>query len=160
MRQILNNEISLRRYKNIVKYTSLKEAVEKIIKRYHENAIDSYTTIAELVKQAKEITEEDSKANQLGLSEEELAFYEILAKHQKAITDNKVISELVKQIVQSIKKNLQVDWYKKPDAKAQMMLAVKKTLRGKVTLEELNVVMDEIMEQATERYREWSVGAA
>jgi len=160
MRQILNNEISLRRYKNIVKYTSLKEAVEKIIKRYHENAIDSYTTIAELVKQAKEITEEDSKANQLGLSEEELAFYEILAKHQKAITDNKVISELVKQIVQSIKKNLQVDWYKKPDAKAQMMLAVKKTLRGKITLEELNVVMDEIMEQATERYREWSVGAA
>jgi type I restriction enzyme R subunit len=160
MRQILNNEISLRRYKNIVKYTSLKEAVEKIIKKYHENAIDSYTTIAELVKHAKEITEEDSKAGQLGLTEEELAFYEILARHQKAITDNKVISELVKQIVQSIKKNLQVDWYKKPDAKAQMMLAVKKTLRGKITIEELNVVMDEIMEQATERYREWSVGAA
>jgi hypothetical protein len=40
------------------------------------------------------------------------------------------------------------------------MLAVKKTLRGKITIEELNVVMDEIMEQATERYREWSVGAA
>ena len=160
MRQILNNEIKLRRYKNIVKYTSLKEAIEKIIIRYHENAIDSYTTIAELVKQAKEITEEDSRANQLGLSEEELAFYEILAKHQKAITDNKIISELVKQIVQSIKKNLQVDWYKKPDAKAQMMLSVKKTLRGKITLEELNVVMDEIMEQATERYREWSANVA
>jgi type I restriction enzyme R subunit len=61
MRQILNNEISLRRYKNIVKYTSLKEAIEKIIRRYHDNAIDSYTTIAVLVKQAKEITEEDSK---------------------------------------------------------------------------------------------------
>jgi len=160
MRQILNNEIKLRRYKNIVKYTSLKEAIEKIIFRYHENAIDSYTTIAELVKQAKEITEEDSRANQLGLSEEELAFYEILAKHQKAITDNKVISELVKQIVQSIKKNLQVDWYKKPDAKAHIMLAVKKALRGKITLEELNVVIDEIMEQATERYREWSANVA
>ena len=160
LRQILNNEISLRRYKNIIKYTSLKEAVEKVIERYHENAIDSYTTIVELVKHAKEITEEDQRAQQLGLEEEELAFYEILAKHQKAITDNKVISELVKQIVQSIKKNLQVDWYKKPDAKAQIMLAVKKALRGKITVEELNVVMDEIMEQATERYREWSEEAA
>jgi type I restriction enzyme R subunit len=156
LRQILNNEISLRRHKNIIKYTSLKEAVEKVIQRYHENAIDSYTTIVELVKHAKEITEEDNRAAQLGLSEEELAFYEILAKHQKAITDNKIISELVKQIVQSIKKNLQVDWYKKPDAKAQIILAVRKTLRGKVTAEELKVVMDEIMEQATERYREWS----
>jgi len=160
LRQILNNEISLRRYKNIIKYTSLKEAIEKVIERYHENAIDSYTTIVELVKHAKEITEEDSRAQQLGLSEEELAFYEILSKHQKAITDNKIISELVKQIVQSIKKNLQVDWYKKPDAKAHIMLAVKKALRGKITVEELNVVMDEIMEQATERYREWSVEAA
>jgi type I restriction enzyme R subunit len=150
----------LRRYKNIIKYTSLKEGVEKVIERYHENAIDSYTTIVELVKHAKEITEEDQRAQQLGLEEEELAFYEILAKHQKAITDNKVISELVKQIVQSIKKNLQVDWYKKPDAKAQIMLAVKKALRGKITVEELNVVMDEIMEQATERYREWSEEAA
>ena len=160
LRQILNNEISLRRYKNIIKYTSLREEVEKVIQRYHDNAIDSYTTIVELVKHAKDITEEDKRAQQLGLEEDELAFYEILAKHQKAITDNKVISELVKQIVQSIKKNLQVDWYKKPDAKAQIMLAVKKALRGKITLEELNVVMDEIMEQATERYREWSEDAA
>lgn len=160
LRQILNNEISLRRYKNIVKYTSLKEAVEKIIKRYHENAIDSYTTIVELVKNAKVITEEDSKASQLGLTEEELAFYEILAKQQKAITDNKVIADWVKKIVQSIKKNLQVDWYKKPDAKANMMLAVKRTLRGKITADELKVVMDEIMEQATERYREYQGEAA
>jgi type I restriction enzyme R subunit len=160
LRQILNNEIKLRRYKNIIKYTSLKEAIEKVLQRYHDNAIDSYTTIVELVKHAREITEEDNRASQLGLSEEELAFYEILARHQKAITDNKVISELVRQIVQSIKKNLQVDWYKKPDAKAHILLAVKKTLRGKITLEELNIVMDEIMEQATERYREWSVEVA
>ncbi len=160
LRQILNDEIKLRRYKNIIKYTSLKEQVELVIQRYHENAIDSYTTILELVKCAREITEEDQRARQLGLEEEELAFYEILAKHQQAITDNKLISELVKQIVQSIKKNLQVDWYKKPDAKAHIMLAVKKILRGKITLDELNTVMEEIMEQATERYREWSEDVA
>ncbi|MHC1707342.1 MAG: type I restriction endonuclease subunit R [Bacteroidales bacterium] len=160
LRQILNNEIQLRRYKNIIKYTSLKEEVEKVIQRYHDNAIDSYATILELIKHAKEMTEEDQRTKQLGLTEEELAFYEILAKHQKAITDNKVISELVKEIVQSIKKNLQIDWYKKPDTRAQIMLAVKKTLRGKITMDELKVVMEEIMEQATERFREWSMEVA
>jgi type I restriction enzyme R subunit len=160
LRQILNNEIKLRRYKNIIKYTSLKEQVELVIQQYHDNAIDSYTTILELIKCAREITEEDERARQLGLEEEELAFYEILAKHQQAISDNKIISTLVKQIVQSIKKNLQVDWYKKPDTKAQIMLAVKRILRGKITMDELNTVMEEIMEQATERYREWSADVA
>ena len=106
------------------------------------------------------MTEEDERAKQLGLSDEELAFYEILAKHQQAITDNALMSELVKEIVASIKKNLQVDWYKKPDTRAIIMLAVKKTLRGKVTLDELNTVINEVMEQATERFREWSMEAA
>jgi type I restriction enzyme R subunit len=156
LRQILENEIKLRRHKNIIKYTSLREEVQKVIARYHDNAIDSYTTELELLKQAKDITEEDERTKQLGLSDEELAFFEILAKHQQAITDNKVIADLVKDIVKSIHKNLQVDWYKKPDVKAQIMLAVKKALRGKITLDELNKVMEKIMEQPTERFREWS----
>lgn len=160
LRQILNNEIKLRRNKNIIKYTSLREEIEKVIDRYHNNAIDSYTTVLELIKRAKEVTDEDAKAKQLGLSDEEMAFYEILAKHQQAMTENAVIADLVKQIVASIKKNLQVDWYKKPDAQAMMILAVKRTLRGNITVEELNAVMEEIMEQATARYREWSVEAA
>ncbi len=160
LRQILNNEIKLRRHKNIIKYTSLREQLEDVIQRYHDNAIDSYTTILELIKRAREMTEEDERAKQLGLSDEELAFYEILAKHQQAITDNALMGELVKEIVASIKKNLQVDWYKKPDTRAIIMLAVKKTLRGKVTLDELNTVINEVMEQATERFKEWSMEAA
>jgi type I restriction enzyme R subunit len=160
LRQILNNEISLRRHKNIVKYTSLKEEVEKVIARYHDNAIDSYTTILELVRRAQEMTGEDERARNLGLSDEEMAFYEILAKHQQAITDNALISDLVRQIVKDIKRNLQVDWYKKPDTKAEIMLAVKKALRGKVSIDELNTVLAEIMEQATARWKEWSLEAA
>lgn len=160
LRQILNDEIALRRHKNIIKYTSLKEQVEAVIQRYHDNAIDSYTTILELVKRAKEMTGEDEKARTLGLSEEEMAFYEILSKHQQAITDNALISDLVKQIVKGIKKNLQVDWYKKPDIKAEIRLAVQKTLRGKVTIQELSSVVTEVMEQATSRWKEWSLEAA
>ena len=160
LRQILNNEIALRRHKNIIRYTNLREQVEAVIQRYHDNAIDSYTTILELVRRAKEMTDEEERARNLGLSDEEMAFYEILAKHQQAMTENTLMSDLVKQIVKDIKKNLTVDWYKKSDVNAEIQLAVKRTLRGKVSIEELNAVLGEIMEQATSRWKEWNLEAA
>ena len=67
----------------------------------------------------------------MGLSDEEEAFYEILAKHKTAIADFELIKEIVKEITSSIKKNLQIDWFKKPDARAQIMLAVRRVFKRK-----------------------------
>lgn len=69
LKNILKDEIELRMPKNIRKYTSLKEEIEKVIDRYHLNAIDSYTTIAELVHRAQEMQDEDKRKSELGLSE-------------------------------------------------------------------------------------------
>ncbi|MCP4124216.1 MAG: type I restriction endonuclease subunit R, partial [Bacteroidetes bacterium] len=66
LRQILNNEIKCRSFRNIKKYTSLKKELEEIIKRYHENAIDSYTTILELYNKAKEMQDEEKRTKELG----------------------------------------------------------------------------------------------
>ena len=155
LRQILSNEIKLRMPKNLKKYTSLKKEVDEIIEKYHKNAIDSYTTILELINRAKEMQEEDKRTKELGLSEEELAFYDILANHETAIKDYKLIKELVQKIVKAVTNNLQLDWYKKPDAQAAIRLAVKKVIRGKVDIKELNIILAEIMEQAEGQYKEW-----
>jgi type I restriction enzyme, R subunit len=69
-----------------------------------------------------------------------------------------LIREIVKEITASIKKNLQIDWFKKPDARAQIMLAVRRVLQKKGVTEELKEILDEIMEQAEARYREWWPG--
>jgi len=61
----------------------------------------------------------------------------------------------VKEITANIKKNLQIDWYKKPDAKAQILLAVKRSLLKKGVSQELQDILSEIMEQAEARYKEW-----
>ena len=93
---------------------------------------------------------------QLGLTEDEEAFYEILAKHPSAIQDFELIKEVVKEVTLVIKKNAQQpDWYKKSDTKAQIMLSVKNILRRKGITEELQEILAEIMEQAEERYKEW-----
>jgi type I restriction enzyme R subunit len=76
------------------------------------------------------------------------------------VSDFALIKELVKEITGNIKKNLQIDWYKKPDATAQVMLAVRRVLLKKGVSGELQEILNEIMEQAEARYKEWEIKAA
>jgi type I restriction enzyme, R subunit len=157
MRNILKGEIALRLRKNIKKYTSLKEEIEKVIDLYHKNAIDSYTTILELIERAKEMQEEEKRQKELGITDEELAFYDIISAKKEIIKEAGPIQNVVHAICKAVKDNLEIDWTKKEEAKASIRLAIKKELRGKVSLEELNTILQEIMEQAEGQYRDWPV---
>jgi type I restriction enzyme R subunit len=157
MRNILKGEIALRLRKNIKKYNSLREEIEKVIEQYHKNAIDSYTTILELVERAKLLQEEEKRQRELGLSDEELAFYDIIFAKKEIIQEAGPIQNIVHAVCKAVKDNLEIDWTKKEDAKAAIRLAVKKELRGKVSLEELNKILQEIMEQAEGQYKDWPV---
>lgn len=156
IKNILKDEIKLRLHKNIKKYTSLKEELEKVIDRYHSNALDSYATIAELVQRAKDLQKEDTRISELGLSEEELAFYDILAAKKEIIKEEGPIQDIVHAVVKAVKTNLQLDWTKKENAKASIRLAVKKELRGKISITKLNEILQDIMEQAEGQFGEWS----
>lgn len=156
IKNILKDEIKLRLHKNIKKYTSLKEELEKVIDKYHTNALDSYATIVELVDRAKELQNDDKRTLELGLSEEELAFYDILAAKKDIIKEEGIIKDIVHAVVKAVKKNLQLDWTKKENAKASIRLAVKKELRGKVSITKLNEILKEIMQQAEGQFGDWS----
>ena len=159
MRNILKGEIALRLRKNIKKYTSLKEEIEKVIDLYHKNAIDSYTTILELVERAKDMQEEEKRQKELGITDEELAFYDIINAKKEIIQEAGPIQNIVHAVCKAVKDNLEIDWTKKEDAKANIRLAVKRELRGKVSLEELNKILQEILDQAEGQFKDWpSVG--
>jgi type I restriction enzyme R subunit len=86
MKNILMDEVKLRLHKTSKKYTSLKDELERVIENYHKNAIDSYTTIAELIERAK-LLKKRPPQQRIGLSDEELAFYDTSFKegyHQEA----------------------------------------------------------------------------
>lgn len=155
MRNILKGEIALRLRKNIKKYTSLREEIERVIDQYHRNAIDSYTTILELVERAKDMQEEERRQKELGITDEELAFYDILFANKEIIQEAGPIQNIVHAICKAVKDNLEIDWTKKEDAKAAIRLAVKKELRGKVSLEQLNEILVDIMEQAEGQFKDW-----
>jgi type I restriction enzyme, R subunit len=158
MRNILKGEILLRLKKNIKKYTSLRDEIEKVIQQYHQNAIDSYTAILELVERAKEMQAEEKRQKELGLSDEELAFYDIIYAKRDIIKQKGPIQNIVHAVCKAVKDNLEIDWTKKENAKAAIRLAVKRELRDKVNLEELQLILQEIMEQAEGQYKDWIAG--
>ena len=155
IRQIINDEIKVRHTQNLIKYRKLKDEVEKILNDYHNHFFDSLIALEKLREVARQMQEEDVRRKQFGLTDEEEAFYEIMAKHKTAVADFELIKKIVKEITASIKKNLQIDWFKKPDARAQIMLAVRRVLQKKGVEAELKEILDEIMEQAEARYKEW-----
>ena len=155
LRRILNDEIRIRQLKNIRKATTLKDELDKVLSKYHKNSLDSIATIKHLLDLANEFRNEDKRRKELGLEEEELAFYDLLSTKENLLNKQGPIQDLVHRVVGSVKKNLQLDWTKKEDAKAAIRLAVKKELKGIVPFSELDNLLKEVIEQAEGQFKDW-----
>ncbi|MBL4890163.1 MAG: type I restriction endonuclease subunit R, partial [Candidatus Lindowbacteria bacterium] len=81
LRKLLNDEVKVRKHKNITQGKKFSEMLSSVIKRYHNNQIDTAQVIKELSDIARDMKLEDSKADELGLTPEEYAFYSILAQN-------------------------------------------------------------------------------
>jgi type I restriction enzyme R subunit len=130
LRKLLNEEVKVRKQKNMTQGKKFSEMLSNVIKRYHNNQIDTAQVIQELSEIARDMKLEDSKAEELGLTPEEYAFYSILAQNDStALMKQEDIRELVHHIVEGIRKNTSVDWNKRDDVKAKLRLMVKKLLK-------------------------------
>jgi type I restriction enzyme R subunit len=129
LKKLLNEEITIRKKKSIVQGKKFSEMLENVIKRYHNNQIDTAQVIEELSAIAREMKLEDKKSHDLGLSPEEYAFYMILSQNQSTeFLEDYKMKELIHLIVDIIRKNATVDWNKRDDVKAKLRLLVKKVL--------------------------------
>ncbi len=155
LRRIINDELKVRTPKNINKGRKLREELEKVLSRYHKGSLDSIAAIKHLMDIANGFKEDDARTKELGLTEEELAFYDILVANESIINVAGPIQDLVHKVVDSVKKNLEIDWTKKENAKAAIRLALKHELRGKVPFSELDNLLKEVIEQAAGMYKEY-----
>ena len=129
LKKLLNDEVRVRKTKNIAQGKRFSEMLESVVKRYHNNQIDSAQVLQELSEIAKEMRLEDHKSEELGLTSAEYAFYSVLRENDstKMLDDNKM-KELIHTIVDVIRKNATVDWSKRDDVRAKLRLTVKKIL--------------------------------
>ncbi|CAH8283106.1 type I restriction enzyme R subunit [Mariniflexile fucanivorans] len=129
LKKLLSDEVKVRKTKNLVQGKKFSEMLESVVKRYHNNQIDSAQVLAELSEIAKEMQLEDKKSDDLGLTPEEYAFYTVLKDNDSTsfLQDDKM-KELIHTIVDLVRKNATVDWSKRDDVRATLRLAVKKIL--------------------------------
>lgn len=129
LKKLLSDEVKVRKTQNLVQGKKFSEMLESVVKRYHNNQIDSAQVLQELSEIAKGMRLEDHRADELGLSPEEYAFYSVLKENDSTsfLEDDKM-KELIHTIVDVIRKNATVDWSKRDDVRAQLRLTVKKIL--------------------------------
>ncbi len=155
LRRIINDQLRVQMHKNIKKNRTLKEELDKVLGQYHKNSLESIAAIKHLLDIATEMKNDDLRTKELGLTEDELAFYDLLSANESLLNEKGPIQDLVHKVVASVKKNLQLDWTKKEDARAAIRLAVKKELRGKVQFSALDKLLQEVIEQAEGQYGDW-----
>ncbi|MCK5022630.1 MAG: type I restriction endonuclease subunit R, partial [Candidatus Aenigmarchaeota archaeon] len=131
LKKLLNDEIKIRAKYNIIQSRSLMEMLESSIKRYQNNLITAAEIIQEMIDLAKEIKEADKRGEQLGLSRDELAFYDAVSNNQSAkdLLGDEVLLKLARVLVERVKANASIDWTVKESVKKKLKVVVKRTLR-------------------------------
>jgi len=131
LEKLLNDEIKIRSSKNIIQSKKLSEMLQDAIKKYQNNVLTSVQMIDELIRIAKEIQKEDKSAKELGLTDEEIAFYDALADNESAkeLLGDKVLKEIAQDLVNQVKKNASIDWTIRESVRAKLRILVKRTLR-------------------------------
>ena len=131
LKKLLNDEIKIRGKKNLIQSRSLMEMLENSIKRYQNKIITAAEVIQELIDIANEIKKADSRGEKMGLSEDELAFYDAVAnnKSAKELMGHDQLRELAIYLVETVKANASIDWTIKENVKAKLKVMVKRALR-------------------------------
>lgn len=131
LKKLLNEQVSVYQRTNLVKSELFSESLKRTMNSYINGMLTNEEVIEELLKIAKEIRDGKEKGNELGLTNEELAFYDALTKPE-AITDfykDNELVELTKELTNSLRKNRTIDWQKKQGARAKMRLTIKRLLK-------------------------------
>ena len=162
LQKLLDDEIQLRQRKNLKKYRSFKEMLEEMLRRYHGNAITAAEVVRAMIQIRREMQSEDKRKAETGLSDEELAFYDAIAGLGEEAFDRKFLCDLVREVVQAVKRNLKVDWTKphRENVKAAVLAEVKMVLRRRhIRAEQFQFILNSIMKQAEAMYEDYPMAA-
>ncbi|MBV1767343.1 MAG: DUF3387 domain-containing protein, partial [Methanobacterium sp.] len=131
LNKLLNDELKVRSRKNVIEARSFKEMLEQTINRYHTKTLNALEIIEELIQLARDMRASDMRGKGLGLSEAELAFYDALGVSDSAVQvlGDETLRKIAMELVETIRRNLTVDWTLRENVQAKMRVAIKRILR-------------------------------
>ena len=131
LKKLIAEQIHVYRRTNVVKSEKFSEIIQMVMNKYLNGMLTNEEVIQELLKLAQQITDAQQAGDDLGLSEEELAFYDALTKPQavKDFYENDELVAITKELTEALQKNKTVDWQRRDDARAAMRMTIKRLLK-------------------------------
>ena len=131
LEKLLGDEVRTRSQKNVVQGRSFASMLERSIHTYQNRTIEAAQVIEELIKIAKEMRQAQDRGEALGLSDEELAFYDALEVNDSAVQvlGDETLQAIAVELVETVRRNLSIDWTIKESARANIRRMVKRILR-------------------------------
>jgi type I restriction enzyme, R subunit len=162
LQKLLKGELRMRRRKNLVQARSFAELLEQSLRRYQNRAIEAAQVIEELIGLAKQMREADQRGEALGLTEDELAFYDALEVNDSAVKvlGDETLRGIARELVASVRANVTIDWTVRENVRAQLRVLVKRILRKHgYPPDKQEKATQTVLEQAAVLSAEWATAA-
>lgn len=131
LKNLIIDQVRIYRRTNVVKSEKFSEIIQGVMNRYLNGMLTNEEVIQELLKLANQIALAHKEGEQLGLTADELAFYDALTKPQaiKDFYENEELIALTKELTDTLRKNRSIDWQKREPARAKMRMMIKRLLK-------------------------------
>lgn len=131
LKKLIAEQVSVYKRTNVVKSEKFSELMQRSLNAYLNGMLTNEEVIEEMLKLAKQIAEANKDGEQLGLTADELAFYDALTKPQaiKDFYENEELIAITKELTDTLRKNKTIDWQKRESARAKMRMLIKKLLK-------------------------------
>ena len=131
LERLLEGEIKSRFASNLAQEKKFSELLDNVIKRYQNRSIETAQVIEELIEMAKKFAAASKRGEQLGLNDDELAFYDALANNEASVRElgDEILAKIAHELTASLRQNVTVDWNNRESVRAKLRLMVKRILR-------------------------------
>jgi len=159
LERLLEGEIKTRFAGNIVQGKKFSDLLANVVKRYQNRAIETAQVIEELIAMAKKFREAAGRGDVLGLSEDEIRFYDALADNESAVRElsDETLKKIAHELTENLRQNLTVDWSARESVRAKLRLMVKRILRKyKYPPDLQEAAIELVLQQAQAMGEAWS----
>ena len=162
LERLLKDDIKARCRTNVVQEKKFSDKLQASLNKYHNRAIETAQIIEELIEMAKEFTKTIKDQEDLGLNQDEIAFYDALIENESAVREmeNETLKLIAQELTQKLRANVKVDWQKRESVRAKMRNLIRITLkRHKYPPDNQIDAIELVMRQTEVLSNEWSLAS-
>jgi type I restriction enzyme R subunit len=162
LERLLQGEIKSRFSSNVVQEKKFSDLLTNVIQRYQNRAIETAQVMEELIEMAKKFREASGRGEKLGLTDDEVKFYDALANNESAVRmlDDEILKKIAHELTENLRQNIKVDWAERESVRANLRLMVKRILRKyKYPPDQQDGAVELVLQQVQALGDEWADAA-